>query len=61
MKALQRFSAPDLGEVDVGQEFECPVDRGKAFETYGLAAKMDAAPKNKMADAPKNKGKRNAG
>lgn len=61
MTALQNFSAPDVGQVKSGEEFECHADRAKAFEAFGLAAKMESAPKNKMARAPKNKGAKNAG
>ena len=60
MKALKQFTAPDVGAVSEGDEFDCTAERAKAFEAYGLASKMEAAPKNKMARAPKNKGAKNA-
>lgn len=61
MKALGTFQSDGVGVVSAGQEFDCDtLARATYLEKIGLAVKMEDAPKNKMARAPKNKGNRNA-
>lgn len=60
MKALGTFLFDGVGSVAAGQEFECDSARAEYLHGIGLAVKMEDAPKNKMARAPKNKGNRNA-
>lgn len=61
MKALGTFRSDGVGVAQAGEEFECDTEaRANYLEAIGLAVKMQPAPKNKMAAAPRNKGKRNA-
>lgn len=62
MKANGTFQCEGVGVVQAGEEFDCDTEqRADYLVAIGMAVKMETAPKNKMARAPKNKGKRNAG
>ena len=60
MRALARFQINGVGVVNAGDEFECDAQRATYLEHIGIAVKMDAAPKNKMARKPRNKGAKDA-